>query len=1300
MSGQSSNPCLSDWVWQAWYRSTECDILHDFYIPALRTSVRYDRVAGYFTSTSLAVASQGFTALIKHQGHVRLVVGADLDPEDVRAIVDQDDRERLADSLLAELGSLEAWPDAVSNGLGLLCWMVQEGYLELRVALRVHRETGEPLTFTSRVDGYAHEKWAVFRDAEGHRLVAAGSLNESKTALTLNAENVVVRCDWEGDKDAQFADQVDASFETIWNDEDPGLRVLTLPDAVRERLIQVAASVAKPKEVDGSSELPPEVPLPSAKEWLQFAILRDAPRMPNGRLVGMVTAPVEPWPHQAVVARRLIESWPYSFLLCDEVGLGKTIEAGLALRSLILSGLARRVLIAPPASLAKQWHNELKDKFYLPFARALNGAQPRHEVIHPTERQFPSKSVFAPDLAIVSTGLVRRKERRKELTSHDWDIALVDEAHYAGRKNATNGTTVQPRYGELYRAVAEGLRPNTKALWLATATPMQLDPIEVYDLFQLTRRVGPFLQDPSLTAAYYEVQGRIQRGEQVYPDELEFVRQVLRSIRRHDPELAEHIRETVLTPANRMQYDNWLEKGFAPTAFSLKQLLRAIFASAPLSRVMMRHNRALLRVYQQRGELKDNLAHRHVLPMRRIQYTAQEKQAYDALEDYAQDLSQQVTAANDQQARVSTGFYLSFLRRRFASSLWAIAETLRRRRERVAATLEYLVSGGSPAALATGSTVEGEEDFELDDSDAEIIDQLLKNRSEDDLRWELERLTEMLGSSLYDAAPASSKMQALLGYVQQRKDPDRPGRIGQMVIFSQFWDTVEDIVRRFKQVNQKFLIGTYSGRGGQYTDPETGKLVGIEREEIKKRFLRGQVDILVCTDAAAEGLNLQTADYLVNFDLPWNPAKVEQRIGRIDRIGQRHNHIYVQNLCYLGSVEEIVYDRLLNRLGEMISVVGEQQLSMLPVTEEDFRRLADGEITEQALEKEALERVAVTQRRIRETELTGQEIYEIYQRMALRNAEQRLPATLDDIWDVLTTSKYLVAIGCHRAANLTGDAHEPLLLNAIPGVPDGTALTVKRELFDEGIEALGTRLHFATYGDTCFDALLELSATWATPPCVRRITVTPKNLHNEHVGYVVAVKNDPVSPLRLITAITQLAALHLDQSATVTEEDAAGFVGQLQDLVDRELKLSAHVDAIEADNILSGRAQAALVLGVAFGAITSRQRFGNGDPNFWKEIDAWRAQIESRTDAGGALHVHNIPDLFGKVASTALLAFNVKRKISEDSYWIERAPRALLTSAADAASRVAEGIKRKKYDVSTELGLSRLEAEMKRVLSI
>ncbi|ATY85951.1 hypothetical protein CVV65_14305 [Kyrpidia spormannii] len=78
----------------------------------------------------------------------------------------------------------------------------------------------------------------------------------------------------------------------------------------------------------------------------------------------------------------------------------------------------------------------------------------------------------------------------------------------------------------------------------------------------------------------------------------------------------------------------------------------------------------------------------------------------------------------------------------------------------------------------------------------------------------------------------------------------------------------------------------------------------------------------LCTDASAEDLNLQTADMLINFDLGWNPIKIEQRIGRIDRIGQRHPEIFVVNLCYAGSEEEVVYGRLLQRLQQANLVVG------------------------------------------------------------------------------------------------------------------------------------------------------------------------------------------------------------------------------------------------------------------------------------------------------------------------------------------------------------------------------------------
>ncbi len=1301
MSTTGEAGLLTGRTWKPRYRSTTSNVLHDFYVPVLRASVRYDRVAGYFRSTSLAAASQGFTALVRNHGRVRLVVGADLDPQDAQVILDHQDggdlaESRLAATLLSELAAPDGRSAPVEDGLVLLAWMLKAGCLELRVALRRHRQTGAAIPYDSPEDGYVHEKWAIFTDAAGNRLIAEGSLNESRTALVINAENIGVHGDWWGTQAAERVDLYADDFERIWANQDPGLYVVDLPQAVRERLIEIAGVSRRPKEIDGSSDLPVEVPGPTAREWLQFAILREAPRMPQGRLVGMTTAPVAPWPHQAIVARRLITAYPYSFLVCDEVGLGKTIETGLALRSLLLTGLAKRVLIAPPASLARQWQNELATKFCLRFGRAQTSPQTRHLYLHPVEEQVPAKSVFAPPCVIVSTGLVRRQDRQQELAAQQWDIALVDEAHYARRANGTAGTGVQAKYGDLYRALDKTLRPRTRALWLATATPMQLDPIEVYDLFRLTRRVGPFQDDPTLTQAYYDLQGRIQRGEPVAAEELDFLRQVLGSIQRHDPALADFIRQTVLSPSNRTPYDLWLKQGIQPTATSLKHLLRAIFSSAPLSRVMMRHNRALLRVYQDKGQLTANLAHRHLLPMRKIQYNPQEQAAYLALETYSHELARQITAANPQQARVATGFYLSFLQRRFASSLFAIGETLKRRRERVKWTLDHLTGGtGGDLAKGTLDLAHPEEDLEQDEGDAEVIEQLLKNRSAADLRWELEQLDTMLTGSLYDTAPLPSKTQVLLSYVDQRRDPARPGRYRQTVIFTQFWDTLEDLVRRLRQTDPKLLLGTYSGRGGQYVEPRTGHLVGTERDEIKHRFLRGQIDILVCTDAAAEGLNLQTADFLVNFDLPWNPAKVEQRIGRIDRIGQRHAHIYVQNLCYLGSVEEIVYDRLLNRLGSMISVVGDQQVSLLPVTEEDFRRLAQGEVTEAALEAEARQRIAITQQRVRETELTGPEVYDIYQRLEQLHARERLPVTLEGIWGVLTGSVTLRALGCAPAANLTGTVQEPLLLRGLPGVVDGTALTINRHHYDEGIEDLGPRLRFATYGEPVFDALLTFSAGWAPPSCVRRISVTPPGLDLEYVAFVVAVREAGAPALRLVTDLDGLAALDLDEAATVTPADAAPFHAQLQALAAAEYRLTAHVDQVEADNQRSGRAQAALALGSAYGLLRSRQKTGGSDPNFWKELDACRQLVSERTAQSGGLIVHGVPSAYDAFA-TAWVPFAVKKKISEDSYWVDRAPAPLLHAALDAAARVGDGIKKKKAEVSTDLGLSRIAAEMKR----
>ena len=100
--------------------------------------------------------------------------------------------------LNAQLEASAVWPEDIRHGVELLAWMVTQGYLEVRVAFRVHMGTGDPLAVDALDDGYVHMKWAIFTDQQGHRLYASGSLNESRTALSLNAENIDVHCDWHG----------------------------------------------------------------------------------------------------------------------------------------------------------------------------------------------------------------------------------------------------------------------------------------------------------------------------------------------------------------------------------------------------------------------------------------------------------------------------------------------------------------------------------------------------------------------------------------------------------------------------------------------------------------------------------------------------------------------------------------------------------------------------------------------------------------------------------------------------------------------------------------------------------------------------------------------------------------------------------------------------------------------------------------------------------------------------------------------------------------------------------------------
>ena len=188
-------------------------------------------------------------------------------------------------------------------------------------------------------------------------------------------------------------------------------------------------------------------------------------------------------PYQIGVAHRVISpsSYPHRFLLCDEVGLGKTIEAGIILKELRARGLAKRCLVIAPPELQRQWQFELKTKFNETFA-ILN-----RETVHTLQntQALDDENVFQrEDSVIVSSRWIVDDPQRSQTIAADWDIIIVDEAHHV-RSKRTGDRIVTTKLYDLVAKLAEKGRVSTKALLLLTATPMQLQTHELYSLVEL-----------------------------------------------------------------------------------------------------------------------------------------------------------------------------------------------------------------------------------------------------------------------------------------------------------------------------------------------------------------------------------------------------------------------------------------------------------------------------------------------------------------------------------------------------------------------------------------------------------------------------------------------------------------------------------------------------------------------------------------------------------------------------------------------------------------------------------------------
>jgi ATP-dependent helicase HepA len=578
-------------------------------------------------------------------------------------------------------------------------------------------------------------------------------------------------------------------------------------------------------------------------------------------LVSLGESRVDIKPHQVSVVHRVITNYPHRFLLCDEVGLGKTIEAGMILKELRARGAAERVLVVVPPNLARQWQFELKSKFNESFS-IIN----RETVKFLRNTQAMTDNPFLIyDSVIVSSAWVSTPAWAKLAAEASWDMVIVDEAHHA-RVRRSGSRRDETR---LYKAVKELASPDAfskRAALFLTATPMQLDSGELYSLIEIL--------DPAL-----------------FPTEEHFHQHRARvpGLSRLVHELSEH----GFPPPHDEPEDvigrvaSWLaidedeaERRLRGDGESVASVCADLSAHHLLSEVLIRNRKKIVGGFMQRH------AHRW-----QVDLSEGERRALNAVETYVRDGYARAQRTNDSAA----GFVMVIFQKLMASSIRALRMSLDRRRGR----LEESAASPSLGKKAKAMIADLEDRLEDDEFIGALLDELAAADAEE--AGELMRLVEML-----DAVPTDSKADTLVIQLQelQRHDPG-----AKVLLFTEFRETQEYLRQRVEAIG--WQVQLFHGQ----LKPEA-KDVAVEAFRAST-----QPSILLSTEAGGEGRNFQFCHLLVNYDLPWNPMRVEQRIGRVDRIGQQ-NTVQVFNFWVKGTVEERVLDVLERRINIFEETIG------------------------------------------------------------------------------------------------------------------------------------------------------------------------------------------------------------------------------------------------------------------------------------------------------------------------------------------------------------------------------------------
>lgn len=742
----------------------------------------------------------------------------------------------------------------------------------------------------------------IFRDTDGRVIAGTGSLNETIGGL-YNVEEMQFSFSWKGDEDLT-CDLVE-SFERIWSGQEEAVNVFDLDFDFANRILQILESDSNPMDETLNIATTKNQSAKKILELMRSSRFYSPYNLSNAAL----------YPHQERVFSEALSRWPIRVLLADEVGLGKTLEAGILIAYLQQTKISKKVLILCPASLVRQWQEELKRHFELNFSRYDSSTKQfidsDGEIQSVGNFKDPSK---IPNLMLVSSQWARLNP--EVVIKLNCDLLVVDEAHAARIHIDQYGS----RASLLWKLLNE-MKANIPHLLLLTATPMQVHPSELHGLLKL---IG--------------LPKQWEKFEK-YEDSLKAIASKSETLTLNDAKI---IADLVL---NSHESYSWLPEVISNSDTLHLMKMRELKTSGSSALAIYTQNNA--------GEiirLLTKIHPGHLLTCRntkkglekfgykfpRRNFHAPEIHMDAALERYEISVENYLSSAygkTEESLKPNGNFPIGFAKsgyyQRLVSSLSASKSSLKKRREKLDSISNAIYSADSELINKVIKDFDIEDDDSIADDysgltisvkNSEELSKILAKVStainlENSYIEELLGILEKLGENVEKADP---KFASAMNVLQKEL------KEAQVLVFSRYTDTLNGFLSLFESDGVSDEINGYALYTGNeaWIQTKYGR-VNASKTDVTNALNSGAIQVVFCSDAASEGLNLQSAKVLLNLDVPWNPARLEQRIGRIARLGQQAQEVQIFNFWYPESIEAKMYTRLLSRKSDYELVVGE-----------------------------------------------------------------------------------------------------------------------------------------------------------------------------------------------------------------------------------------------------------------------------------------------------------------------------------------------------------------------------------------